>query len=738
MKSYRKLAVGSMLLLALIFFVTSVDAVSFAEEGLENTQSSYSNPISPLDSKLVLNYIAAREGISVDRLFSMNEHKREYPELKATFLYVKAMDKQTHQIYDAMLDLNSRDTIEVEEVETKNSSTSNEKYGKLEPRLYQMLQTKNSDELVSVAVWFASNDQQKTIVEQLRLRYPQVPLNAMERPWLMVKDKNQAERIRKDYFNLLKQANLAPQQYLAQWLSEQGLSARLHSGTPSLVGRFPKSIVLQIAQRPEVEQIYLVQGKLIPLLNIAVPTTKAGDVWNKGYQGTDQRVAIIEPFTVPMNHPSINVIAVRNQNILYHTSGVASAIASHHAVYKGVAPAAQIVSAGVNTAVGDWGDVDDAILWANETYGANIMNASFTTDTGDGSDDMEWIDRVFDYYARYYLITMVAAAGNQEHGNHTASPAKGYNVLAVGGTDDQRTTAWDDQIWASSSWKNPKRSDGVYGDREKPEIVASAYNLTLLNQNNQTYGGSGTSYAAPQVAGLAALLADRNQELYELPEAMRAIIMATAWNNVDGPTGIPTGQDLKDGAGAIDASSADTVAITGYTNVNQYPYPPCQGLCWWSNYVYNSDFPVGSYRYYDFMANAGERIRVAIAWDSDATGSGGNYGMDPLRTDLDLVIFDPVGDVVPNGYSASYDNSYELVDFHALKTGVHRIGIYKKSNNNELYNWIGIAWTKGYHICMPLVLRGGGVGQAASFFPYPAPGNEYTPSTQSISPYPAP
>jgi hypothetical protein len=49
----------------------------------------------------------------------------------------------------------------------------------------------------------------------------------------------------------------------------------------------------------------------------------------------------------------------------------------------------------------------------------------------------------------------------------------------------------------------------------------------------------------------------------------------------------------------------------------------------------------------------------------------------------------------------------------------------------------GLAWTKGYHICLlPLVLRGGGVGQAASSIPYPAPGDGYTTGTQSISPYP--
>jgi hypothetical protein len=275
MKSARIILIGAVLLLALIFSLAPADLGSFIEMDSENTQSSYSSTISPLDAMLVLNYIAAREGIPVDRLLPINQHKQENPELQASFLCVKAIDKETHQIYQAMLDLSSREILEVEEVETRNSSAYTEKYGKLEPQLYRMLQTKDSDDMVNVAVWLSTKDQQRTILEQLRLRYPQVPANAMERPWLMVKDKTQSEQIRKDYFELLKQSNLDAQKDLAQWLSERGYSARLHSGTPTLDGRFPKSIILQIAQRPDVGQIYMIEGKLVPLQDITIPTTEA-------------------------------------------------------------------------------------------------------------------------------------------------------------------------------------------------------------------------------------------------------------------------------------------------------------------------------------------------------------------------------------------------------------------------------------------------------------------------------
>jgi len=194
-----------------------------------------------------------------------------------------------------------------------------------------------------------------------------------------------------------------------------------------------------------------------------------------------------------LNHPYINVIAVRNEN------------PSDHSNYRGMAPLAEIVSAGIDGAAGNWDDVDNAIIWAHDQYNVHIMNASFTTVTGNQSDDMEWIDRVFDYYVRYYRISMIVAAGNQTQGNHIGSPAKAYNVLTVGATDDRRTIAWDDQMWINSAWKNPKKNDGVYGDREKPEVVASGVGMTVLDQYGiPRYLADGTSVSSPLVAGLAA------------------------------------------------------------------------------------------------------------------------------------------------------------------------------------------------------------------------------------------
>jgi hypothetical protein len=92
-------------------------------------------------------------------------------------------------------------------------------------------------------------------------------------------------------------------------------------------------------------------------------------------------------------------------------------------------------------------------------------------------------------------------------------------------------------------------------------------------------------------------------------------------------------------------------------------------------------------------------------WDS---APASDYGTDPLKTDLSLLIFDPDGQDLASagGYSASVDNSYEIVEFMSREAGTYKIGVYKASAT-EASNNLGIAWTKQlmpYRMNLPLVL----------------------------------
>ncbi len=275
-------------------------------------------------------------------------------------------------------------------------------------------------------------------------------------------------------------------------------------------------------------------------------------------------------------------------------------------------------------------------------------------------------------------------------------------MLTVGGSWDSNTPGWgDDTMYAGSSWRNPT-SD--HGDREKPEVVAPGQSITTIQLDNNLATENGTSLAAPQVTGVAALLRQRNSDLAGWPTAMRAIIMASAANNVDGPRGIPTGQDLKDGAGAIDAALADSIAKTRWTSLRV----PCTVSCWWGIDIDNTNLPVGGPPLDTlFRTSRGERIRVAISWWAYAECPDYYHcGYDSLDTNLNLKVTDPDGAQVLGGWSASFDNNYELLEFVAPKTGQYKIRVYKASSTvDDASNNLGIAWTAVPDVNLPVTLR---------------------------------
>lgn len=663
--------------------------------------------------------LAQREKMEIGNLAIVGEYRQESQLLERSFQAVTILDQESHRYLKVLVDLETEqmeDRAAIEELEYKRHQ---ELYGKLHPALDQHLHSRGDEETVLVTFWTIAPDSksladlQDAAFSLLFQRYPQTR-TAMERGGkpMDVDNAELAERIYREYLQIITSdvaARVAP---LVEALQAQGLAVRTTPGIPAVTARMPKKLIQVFAERDDVGAVWLAEGGTPHLLlDKAVQTSMAPAVWSRGYDGSGSAVAILEWDTVDFSSPWGSECPSGDNCFLHpgptrwgadpeqlHASSVASAVASSHPIYTGMAPGARIISAGIQ----GWDRQDDmdAIVWAFQ-QGAHVVNASYghcPNTTG-----LDVIDQAFDYYARYYNRLIVAAAGNNVFPcalPQVDSPAKGWNVLTVGNYDDKNDAAWsNDEMNASSCWVNPTVNGA--GDREKPEVVAPGTSITGIETNGFIATKSGTSFSAPQVAGLAALLIDRDGNLAFWPVATRAIIMASATHNIEGYTAIPTGLDLRDGAGGINAALADIVA----QNRNTSETTPCAASCWWGYAINNSEFPVGSRQLRYFTARGGDRVRVAIAWWSHADcTSQFACNFDRLDTDLDLGIVGPDGQYVQNAWSASHDNNYELVDFVAPQTGQYRIEVIK-ARATETFNDLGIAVVRLHQLYLPTALR---------------------------------
>ena len=445
---------------------------------------------------------------------------------------------------------------------------------------------------------------------------------------------------------------------IVQRLAGLGITAQASTLAPVVVAELTPSEVQTVGTWPEVDTMYP-SYRTSRELEVVRPTTGASTVHTRGVTGlgvligvleVGGRVATANPFLSGITQDTTHVCATPEE----HGTGVVGIIRSTDTTRRGIAPDAivrigGVCPDGITPAVFDarmQARTNDAVTW-----GARAFNLSW------GSNPhlvVSAMDRFYDDIVLNVHRTVVKSAGNNGPGfgdgtGDVTSPGLGYNVLTVGSLDDRNTTSRSDDIMgAYSSYNDPISANG---DREKPEVTAPG---TLVNSTTiaSPWTGnidSGTSYAAPVVTGMAALLMQREPILQAWPEIVKSITMATAIFNVEGDVRLSD----KDGAGGISIDIADDVARRIAGNWGS------------SNYTCSSANPLTL----DTMSlAAGQRIRAVIAWDTNSAYT--NYGNQP-SADIDLRLLGPSATQV--AVSDSFDNTYEIIDFTASVAGSYAL-----------------------------------------------------------------
>lgn len=256
-------------------------------------------------------------------------------------------------------------------------------------------------------------------------------------------------------------------------------------------------------------------------------------------------------------------------------SGVAAAAGNNGKQVTGEAFGASIMPVKINqptTGTAYYSDIINGVLWAAD-HGAKVVNLSFagTADPGLAFENAAG-------YLRQKGAILFQAAGN----SGVALTFPNYATIdLIGATDSTDTRA---------SYSNTGAA---------VDMTAPGSSIYTVGKDNNVYIVSGTSFASPMAAGVAALVLSRNPSL--LPWQLENILFANAHD-----LGAP-GRDSSYGWGRVDAGQSVMSALSALPA--DTTAPDATGFSSWStdsvstvtlgwSSVYDNTGPVTLYRVY--------------------------------------------------------------------------------------------------------------------------------------------
>ncbi|MEV4315690.1 S8 family serine peptidase [Actinocrispum sp. NPDC049592] len=347
-------------------------------------------------------------------------------------------------------------------------------------------------------------------------------------------------------------------------------------------------------------------GPVQAMLDHSVPQIGAPQAWQSGYTGKGTTVAVLDT-GIDATHPDLADAVVQAQNFtpsqygaddhFGHGTHVASIITGRHEKYTGVAPDTKLLNGKV---LSDGGGGQDSWIiagmeWAAAQH-ANVINMSLGSRfPSDGNDALSLAaNRLTAESGSLFVV----ASGNS--GGTPGSPAAADAALTVGAVDR------NDQLAPFSS-RGPRFGD----DAIKPDITAPGVDIAAAKATHGLVGTpvdethvrlSGTSMAAPHVAGAAAILAGEHPG-WQAGE-LKAALMNSAKPD-------PARTVFDQGAGRVDVAKA--VA----QNVYSSPATISEGIARWPH---NDDTPITTTVTYH---NSGTSA-VVLDLRTDIRGPDGN------------------------------------------------------------------------------------------------------------------
>ena len=236
-----------------------------------------------------------------------------------------------------------------------------------------------------------------------------------------------------------------------------------------------------------------------------------------------------------------------------HCASIAAGtgLARQDQLYKGVAPDAFLINAKIMSDSGKGYDswAIEGIQWAVNDAGADVLSMSFGTSTPytDGSDPL---CQAVDWATSKGVVCSVAAGNKGGCYSTINTPACAKTAIAVGSCNNSRYVTGSSSRGPTSDY------------RIKPDIIAPGVNIIAARASGTSRGKlvgeyyttlSGTSMAAPHVAGAAALIKQAHPSW--TPQQIKLALVESAKPTLD-----LFDDPLAVGGGIVDVANAITVS----------------------------------------------------------------------------------------------------------------------------------------------------------------------------------
>jgi serine protease AprX len=410
--------------------------------------------------------------------------------------------------------------------------------------------------------------------------------------------------------------------HLARVNGKGGVLKTRHSSIHGYSASLPASVIEDLADDPEVERVSL-DAPVHAFLDVALKAIRADVALqdNEGLDGSGVGIALVD--TGVQLHPDLARARGVSQPVeieivgrekgmqdyyghgthvagILNGSGLMSSGPDAFRTFRGLAPGAQLISLRALQPDGSGltSDVISAIDWVvlhRRTQSIRVLNLSLGHPVYE-SYRTDPLCRAVERAVNAGIVVVVSAGNSGRLGSGFGtidSPGNDPSVITVGAMDDNRTAARDDDTLAPYSAKGPTLVDFVV----KPDLVAPGSFLVSLRATGSwidtahhelvlragdyltTTDGdrdgdyltlSGTSLAAPMVAGTAALMIQKDPTLR--PSDVKTRLMATATKDSLLP--------FEDGAGYLDVAAALASALTSDSSLSPRAVPQADGTLW--------------------------------------------------------------------------------------------------------------------------------------------------------------